>query len=429
MSWRRFRTLGALFCCASAVFLSAQPYDLVLKNGHVIDIKNDIDGVMDVAIANGKIAKVAASIPAADAVKTVDVRGMYVTPGLIDIHAHVYAGTGEKNSYAGDNSVYPDGFTFRVGVTTVVDAGCSGWRNFPDFKQRVIDRSKTRVLAMLNIVGAGMRGPIYEQNTKDMDGEATGKMALQYPEIIVGVKSAHFEGGEWTPYQEAVKAGTIASIPVMVDYGANRPERPLYDLLAKVLRPGDIYTHMYSGLRGEQDPVSGKASAAMLIGRQRGIYFDLGHGGGSFNWQVAEPVAKGGFWPDSISTDLHRDSMNAGMKDMLNVADKMLALGLPLKDVIADMTSHPAHEIRRDELGNLSVGAPADVAVLRTIQGKFGFVDMHNTVYPGTEKLECELTLRSGKVVYDLNGLTADPWNAATTTTDQAKKFTTMHVQ
>lgn len=414
---------------ASTTCLFAQPYDLVLKNGHIIDAKNNLDAVMDVAILDGKIAKVAPSIAVTDAVRSVNVSGLYVTPGLIDIHTHVYTGTGERDSYSGDNSVYPDGFTFRVGVTTVVDAGCSGWRNFPDFKERVIDRAKTRVLVMLNIVGSGMRGPQYEQNVKDMDGEATGKFALQYPGLIVGIKSAHFEGGEWTPYKEAVKAGTIASIPVMIDYGDNRPERPLYDLLSKVLRPGDIYTHMYSGLRGEQDPITKQASVAMLVGRQRGIYFDVGHGGGSFNWRVAVPLVQSGFLPDSISTDLHIGSMNAGMKDMLNVADKMLALGMPLPQVINEMTAAPAHEIKQDELGNLSVGAPADIAVLSLRQGNFGFVDMDNTVYPGTQKFECELTLRNGKVVYDLNGLTADPWNAVTTTAVQAKHFTHMHVQ
>jgi dihydroorotase len=429
LSSLRLSLLGVVsLFLASASFLSAQKYDLVLKNGHVIDAKNNIDGVMDVAILDGKISKVAPSIAATDAVRVADVRGFYVTPGLIDVHAHVYAGTGEVNSYAGDNSVYPDGFTFRVGVTTIVDAGCSGWRNFPDFKSRVIDRSQTRILVMLNIVGAGMRGEQYEQNVKDMDGETTGKFALKYPGLVVGIKSAHFEGGEWTPYKEAVKAGTIANIPVMIDYGANRPERPLYDLLSNVLRPGDIYTHMYSGLRGEQDPVTKKASAAMEIGRKRGIYFDLGHGGGSFNWQVAVPLVENGFKPDSISTDLHIGSMNAGMKDILNVADKMLALGISLPEVIKDMTETPAREIKHEELGNLSVGAPADVAVLRLQQGKFGFVDMNNTVYPGGQKLECELTLRDGKVVYDLNGLTADPWNHITTTASQAKRFTTMHV-
>ena len=182
---------------------SSPIYDLLLQGSHVLDDKNHIDSVMDVAIKDGKIAKVANHIASSEALKTVDAKGLYVTPGLIDIHVHVYAGTGERGSYAGDNSVPPDGFTFRVGVTTVVDAGCSGWRNFEDFKQRIIDRSKTRVFAELNIVGSGMRGPKYEQNTADMDGEATAAMALKYPQTVVGIKTAHFEGPEWTPVEQA----------------------------------------------------------------------------------------------------------------------------------------------------------------------------------------------------------------------------------
>jgi dihydroorotase len=134
----------------------AQDYDLLLKGGHVIDGKNKLSAVRDVAIKDGRIAEVAANIAPSKAHKVIDVAGLYVTPGLVDIHTHVYAGTGRRGAYDGDNSVYPDGFTFRSGVTTVVDAGCSGWRNFPDFKDRVIDRARTRVLALLNIVGSGM---------------------------------------------------------------------------------------------------------------------------------------------------------------------------------------------------------------------------------------------------------------------------------
>jgi dihydroorotase len=403
----------------------AQQFDLVLQGGHVFDPKNHIDTVEDVAIKDGKIAGVARHIDAKEAIKAVNVAGYYVTPGLIDIHVHVYAGTGERGSYAGDNSVYPDGFTFRSGVTTVVDAGSSGWRSFPDFKERVIDRSKTRVLAELNIVGAGMRGPKYEDNLDDMDGETTAKVALQYPGLIVGIKSAHFSGGEWKPYDQAVKAGTIANIPVMIDYGVNRPERPLYDLLTTKLRAGDIYTHCYSGLRGEQDPVTLKASQAMLNGRRRGIYFDVGHGGGSFAWGVAIPMLKGGFEPDSISTDLHIDSMNAGMKDMLNVAGKFLAMGQTIPQVLTEMTWNPAHEMKQDELGNLSVGAPADVAVLSVEHGKFGFVDMFDRKLAGTQKLVCQMTVRAGRVVYDLNGISSDLWNVPSTSDDHlARKWT-----
>src|SRR5579859_5887485 len=410
----------------SAGIAHAQQYDMILQGGHVLDPKNHVDTVEDIAVKDGVIAKTAAHIDSKQAVKTIDVKGLYVTPGLIDLHVHVYAGTGERDSYAGDNSVYPDGFTFRSGVTTVVDAGSSGWRSFEDFKGRVIDRSQTRVLAELNIVGAGMRGSNYEDNLDDMDGEATAKMALKYPGVVVGIKSAHFTGPEWKPYEQAVKAGTIANIPVMIDYGSRRSERPLYDLLATKLRPGDIYTHEYSGLRGEQDPETGKASKAMIVGRERGIYFDVGHGGGSFSWSVAIPLMRAGFGPDSISTDLHIDSMNAGMKDMLNVADKFLAMGQSMPQVIAEMTWNPAREIKQEQLGNLSIGSPADIAVLSVEHGQFGFVDMFHQKLLGTEKLACQLTVRAGKVVYDLNGISADLWDAPPDNDErQANRWTT----
>lgn len=385
-------------------------YDLLLKNGHVIDGKNKISAIRDVAIKDGKVAAVAANIPASQALKTVDVTGLYVTPGLIDIHAHVYTGTGERGSYAGDLSIYPDGFTFRNGITTVADAGGAGWRNFDDFKDRIIDRSKTRVLAFINIVGNGMRGGQYEQNLDDMDGKPTAEMALKHKGLIIGVKTAHFAGPEWKPYEQAVLAGKTANIPVMVDFGTRRLERPLYDLLTKYLRPGDIYTHMYSGLRIEQAE-DGGPSKAMIEGRKRGIIFDVGHGGGSFLWSVAVPLMKAGFVPDSISTDIHVSSMNAGMKDMLNVMDKFLAMGMSLDDVITKSTWNPAKEIKREDLGNLSVGSTADITVLRLEKGKFGFVDMNSARLDGTQKLLCELTLRDGKVVYDLNGITRERWD------------------
>ncbi len=404
------RKSAVLFFAASVCFAQAQ-YDLLLQGGHVIDAKNKISAVRDVAILDGKIAAVAEHIDPAQALKVVNVHGLYVTPGLVDIHVHVYASTGdnEKGSYAGDLSVYPDGFTFRGGVTTVADAGCAGWRNFEDFKQHVIDRSKTRVLAFLNIVGAGMRGPKYENVLADMEAKPSAEMALKHKGVIIGFKCAHYAGPEWTPVETAVEAGTIANIPVMVDFGTNFKERPMSELVTKKLRPGDIYTHCYSGLRNELDE-SGHVNPAMFEARKRGVIFDVGHGGGSFLWRVAMPAIKEGFPPDSISTDLHTGSMNAGMKDMLNVMSKFLVLGVSLDDVIAKSTWNPAREIHQDELGNLSVGAPADVAVLKLEKGDFGFTDTNGANLRGHEKLECELTVRGGKVVYDLNGITRPDW-------------------
>ncbi len=392
---------------ALAGVVAAQPkYDLLLRGGRVIDPRNKISDRRDVAIRNGRIAEVAANIDPARASKVIDVSGLYVTPGLIDIHVHAYTGTGERNSYAGDNSVYPDGFSFRVGVTTMVDAGGAGWRNFADFKDRVIDRSRTRLLAFINIVGNGMRGGKFEQDLADMEAKPTAEMALRHKELIVGVKTAHFEGPEWAPVERAVEAGNIAKIPVMVDFGRNRTERPLRDLILDKLRPGDIYTHVYSGLRGEVDG-SGRLNPALPEARKRGVIFDVGHGAGSFFWRVAKPAVEQGFLPDSISTDLHISSMNGGMKDMLNVMSKFLIMGMPVEHVIAKSTWNPAREIHHEELGHLSAGAVADIAVLRIENGEFGFLDATGVRLRGTKRLLCEMTLKDGKVAYDLNGLGA----------------------
>ncbi len=403
--------------------LFAQEYDLLLKGGHVIDSKNNIDSVLDVAIKDGLIAKVAANISAESAVKTISLNGNYVTPGLIDIHTHSWV----DQPHMLEHGVFPDDFTFRNGITTVVDAGSSGWRTFPEFKEHIIYHAKTRVLAMLNIVGSGMIGGTAEQNLSDMEAEPTAAMVLKYPDLIVGIKSAHFNGPEWLPYEQSVKAGTIAHVPVMIDYGARRIERPLSELLERVLRPGDIYTHMYSGHRGEQDSQTGGPGKGMREGRARGVIFDVGNGSGSFSWAVAVPLVKAGFLPDSISTDLHVHSMNNDMKDLLNVGDKFLALGIPLREVVADMTWHPAREIQRPQLGNLSVGSPADVAVLSVQHGDFGFQDMYNTIYVGHDRMICSLTVKGGKVVYDLDGITGDAWDSPPSSASrQAKRWTTL---
>lgn len=398
--------LLALAGCAGA----QAHYDLLLQGGHVIDASNRLSAVRDVAIKDGKIAAVAVHIPSAEARKTIDVRGLYVTPGLVDIHVHTYAGTGMRDAYSGDHSVYPDGFTFRSGVTTVVDAGSSGWRNFEDFKDRIVDRSKTRVLASLNIVGHGMGGGAIEQNLDDMDARATAEEAKKFKAVVVGIKTAHYDGPEWTPVERAVEAGTLAGIPVMVDFGTFRPERPFQDLVLKKLRPGDIYTHTYLDAVPMLD-AQGRVQPYLFEARKRGVIFDVGHGGGSFLFRQAVPAIRQGFVPDSISTDLHIDSMNSGMKDMLNVMSKFLNMGLSLDDVVARSTRNPAREIHREDLGSLSVGAPADVAVLRLDKGHFGFVDVFGARLQGSLKLACELTVREGLVVYDLNGISREDWN------------------
>ncbi|MBY0507979.1 MAG: amidohydrolase/deacetylase family metallohydrolase [Bryobacteraceae bacterium] len=397
----------ALLLFAGGSLLSAQTYDLLLKGGHVIDPKNNLNAPLDVAITAGKIARVAAGIPASEAKAVADVRGLYVTPGLVDIHVHVYAGTGLARTYTGDLSVYPDPFSFRTGVTTMVDAGTSGWKNFPDFRQRIIDRARTRVLAFLNIVGNGM-SPAGESDPANMDAEETAKMARANKDVIVGFKTAHYAGEGWPAVDGATKAGRMENLPVMVDFGTLKPPRNLEILMGDKLRKGDIYTHCYAGLRAEV--VDGKVNPAMRQGREKGIYFDVGHGGGSFFWNIAVPAIQGGFYPDSISSDLHVGSMNSGFKDMPNLMSKMLSLGMPLEKVIRASTWNPAVEINRLDLGHLTVGAEADVAVLRLDQGQFGFLDSAGARREGNQRLTAEMTLRRGLPLWDLNGRAAPDW-------------------
>ena len=396
-----------LVCLGSA---SAQkPYELLLKGGHLIDPKSDVSEPRDVAISKGRVVAVGENLAAEKAEKVVDVSGLYVMPGLVDIHAHVYTGTGLAGVLTGDTSVYPDGFSFRSGVTTLVDVGSSGRRNFEDFKQRIIDRAKTRVLAMLNIVGGGMGGGDIEQNIDDMEPEPTARMAKKYPDVVVGIKTAHFQGPEWVAVDRAVEAGGLAKIPVMVDFGTFRPKRPFEDLVLKHLRPGDMYTHTFLGRVPMLDD-EGKVRPYLFEARKRGVKFDVGHGAGSFWWRQVVPAVRQGFLPDSISTDLHTGSMNAGMKDMANIMSKFLSLGVPLEDVVRMSTWNPSQQILRPDLGHLSVGAEADVAVMRLDTGAFGFLDVRKARFQGTKFLAAELTLRGGRVMWDRNGRAGTPW-------------------
>lgn len=401
----RFTVLALLMVAAPA---GAQPaYDLLLKGGHVIDPKNGLSARRDVAVSKGRIARVAPQIEAAQAARVVDVTELYVAPGIIDMHVHVYAGTGLKGVYTGDLSVYPDGFSFRTGVTTMVDAGTSGWRNFPDFRQRVIERAKTRVLAFLNIVGGGM-GITSEDDPADMNPEAAVRMARENRDRIVGIKVAHYSKEGWPDVDNARKAAGELKIPIMVDFGWTNERRNLKILLEDKLRPGDIYTHCYSGHRDEL--LDGRTNPAMWAGRKRGIRFDVGHGGGSFYWNVAVPMTKEGFWPDSISTDLHTGSMNAGMKDMTNVMSKILNLGASLEDVIRMSTWTPAQQIGRPELGHLTEGAEADITVLSVQKGRFGFADSAGARLDGDRLLTAELTIKGGTVMWDRLGRAATVW-------------------
>ena len=401
--------ITTLLAFAALAFAQPGPYDLILKGGHVIDPKNGVDAVRDVAISGGKIAAVQANLEPGSARQVIDVAGLYVTPGLVDIHVHVFWGPRHGAIAEGDHSVQPDVTGFRTGVTTMVDAGTSGWRDFADFRRVVIDHAQTRVLAMINIVGTGMQSEddAADQNQFDMNPQLVAQTAHKNADVIVAIKSAHWRQPNFISVEKAVEAGNLANLPVMVDFGYfdNKSYRVM---ITDKLRPGDISTHFYRWPAPLLD--NGHTAEYLKLARKRGIKFDVGHGGGSFHWPNAVPLVKEGFWPDSISTDLHGGSVNGAMIDMLNVMSKFLALGVPLPEVIRESTTNPATEIKRPELGQIAVGAEADVAVLRLDHGKFGFLDVKGGRIDGSERLGCEMTLRAGKVVFDFNGRAGTPW-------------------
>ena len=391
-----------------------QVYDILIKNGHVIDSKNNINKIIDIAIIDNKIALIQKNISRKSALRTIDANGLYVTPGLIDIHSHNFHGT-EPNNYLSNSfdALPPDGFSFRSGVTTIVDVGGAGWRNFKTFKEQIIDRSKTRVLSFLNIIGSGMKGGAVEQNLSDMEPNRTAEIANEFPKEIVGIKLAHFNGYNWIPVDRVVEAGRLTNLPVMIDFGGSDPELPLDKLLLEKLRAGDIFTHTYAHVKGRTPIVdkNGKLREYVVEAQQKGIIFDVGHGGGSFLFEQAIPAVKQGLKPNSISTDLHTGSMNGGMKNIINVMSKFLNMGIEIEEIIKLTTWNPAKYIKRTDLGHLSLGAEADITLLNLREGNFGFIDTQGKRMNGNNILECELTIKAGKIVYDLNGLASNEWN------------------
>ena len=390
--------------------MTSKNYDLLLKNGHLIDPKNNINQIMDIAIAEDKIAKVSKDINPVLANKVIDASGLYIVPGLIDIHVHAYQTKEPKGL-----SIIADHHSFRSGVTTMVDTGTAGANNFLDFKRTVIEQSKTRIFAFINIVKSGMMGD-YEQNPAEMDIDLAASTALDYPEIV-GIKTAHYwthkawdaEHTPWLAVDSALSAGELANMPVMMDFWP-RPERTYKELLEK-MRPGDIHTHVFA----QQFPIlhNNKPQDFLFEQQERGIVFDLGHGGGSFWFRLAVPAMQAGFIPNSISTDLHKGNINGPVLDMLTTMSKMLNISLNLEEVIYRSTVAPAAEIGHPELGHLSKGAVADIAVLKLEQVPYYLTDCGNAKMKANKKLSCQLTLRAGEIVYDPEGLAMADWQNA----------------
>lgn len=406
------RAFGRVWICCFFLLCGfiahGQQYDLLIKGGRVIDPKTQMDRITDVAIIGDTVAMVADAIDEANAKKTIQAEGLLVVPGLIDLHTHVFVGSRSRIFANGNYSVSPDNFTFRSGVTTVVDAGTSGWRSFPEFKENVIDQSQTRVLAFLNITGQGMVGFPGEQDLQDMDPWLTSNMAKRFSDHIVGVKIGHYEGPHWDPFDRALEAAESADIPLLVE--CHLPQYSLQDQLGR-MRSGDILTHIYEQVRDRAPIVDaqGKVLPYVLEARDKGVLFDVSHGGAGFRFRQAIPAMEQGIVPHTFGTDLHRFSMNSGMKDMANLMSKFLAMGMTIEDVIMRATWGTAQAIKRRDLGRIEEGTVADIAILRLRDGEFGFVDSGGDTIKGTRKFEAEVTIRGGNVVYDLNGISFNP--------------------
>ena len=420
--WKLLAEVAGIALLLGGALAQAPRYDLLLKGGHVIDPANHLDAVMDVAVSKDKIAAVEKDIPASQAGKVVNASGLYVTPGLIDIHFHIGHGgaplnwfTPEARAHIGPLGI-PADLALQSGVTTLVDAGTAGAETFLQEKEEVIDHAKVRVLAFLNIVANGMNGGL-EQSVDQMDPKLCAETIKKYPDIIVGVKTAHFWTEEpwdaehipWAAVDRAIDCGNMTNVPVMFDFWP-RPERTYADLILKKMRPGDIHTHVFA----QQFPIilpDGKLNPIMAEARARGVIFDVGHGAGSFWFRNAVPAVKQGFVPDSMSTDLHTG--NYTVLSMNNVMSKFLAMGVPLEDVIRRSTVNPAKEIHRPELGTLSIGKDADIAVLEEQHGPFGYIDCGVARMDGNVKLVARMTVRAGKILYDPSGLSMIEWEKA----------------
>jgi dihydroorotase len=388
--------------------------ELVLKGGHVIDPANGISGLADVAIGGGRVLAIGSALPVEGAGSVLDVTGHYVVPGIIDMHAHVFH-THRRSGY----SLEPRVNTFSSGVTTVVDAGTAGWQDFVQFRTEVIEKAKIRILAFVNIVGSGMGGE-WEHEAPEMSSGLAAAMAEEHRDVVVGIKTAHYWANRpfdanhlpWTAVDSAVAAGERCGLPVMVDFYPWLPERPYPELILNRLRPGDIHTHVFA----QQFPIideRGKVFDHLFKARERGVIFDLGHGAASFWFRNAVPAIQQGFVPDSISTDLHTGNVNGPVVDMATTMGKMLNMGLTLDDVIARSTVAPAREIGHAELGTLSVGSEADVAVFAIDEGSFSFIDCGKTRLPGSKRLRCVLTLRAGEIVFNPEGRGLPTWETA----------------
>ncbi len=379
---------------------SDEQYDLLIKGGKVIDPSQDLEAARDVAIAGGRIARVAQDIPSAQAREVIKADGKVVTPGLIDLHTHVFP-------FVGPYGIEPDPYCVHRGVTTVVDAGTSGAFTFPAFRRSIIERAATRVRALLHVVSIGMvagstpnMGEL--EDLRYCDPKLAAQAARENRDLIVGFKirfSEKYTGpNDYEGMKRAREAADAAGLPLMIHIGGS------FTALGKFLalmKKGDVVTHSFNshpyGLLDE----SGKITPEVADARARGVLFDVGHGAGSFSFEVMEKCLAQGFRPDTISSDLYSANLEGPVYDLVTTLSKFLPLGLSVREVIERSTVNSARVFNFGaEIGTLKPGAEADVSVLELREGQFTFTDSDGKTRTGGQMLAPVVTVRDGKLFY-----------------------------
>ena len=375
-------------------------YDLLIRNGTLVDPSQKIHALKDVAFADGVVSEVGDHLSEAEAVKTIDASGRYVAPGLIDVHVHVFPGV----SHYG---IEPDSTCLARGATTVVDAGSAGADTFPGFRKYVIEVSQTRVLAQLNIASHGMvsRDVAEFALPEYANVDACCKMIEQHRDLILGVKvrltkdSIVSKAAGMTPLHRAREAADAVGLPIMIHPQAAWCDS-LDDIL-QVMKKGDILTHSFHGMDCGILDEHGKVRASVHDAVERGVLLDVGHGSGSFSWDVVEAAMAEGVLPTTISSDLHIYNVNGPVYDLANVLSKFLHLGLSLDEVLARVTSVPAATVlMEDRIGTLAPGAWGDAVVLDLRQGSYNLADSYGAQRTGTQSLQPVTVIKAGKVYH-----------------------------
>jgi dihydroorotase len=385
---------------------SPPPFDLVLR-GEVLDPERPAPAgtVREIGVRDGRLAAMAASLEGLPRRRLLEVRALapgasrvFLCPGFVDLHAHIYAGVTSWGTL-------PDPACLRSGVTTVVDAGSAGWPMLQGFRWYVAERSAVRALCFLHISGIGLVNAWVDEcrDISHLHPRTVGENAAENRDLVVGIKvrQGRQQVGEHgtLPLRLAIEAAELAGLPVMCHIAAGLPLR---EVLAP-LRPGDIVTHCFQGRGAAGENLTdeqGRVLPAVQEARERGVLMDVGHGGGSFSWRVAEAALEQGFAPDVISTDLHAYNLHGPLWDMATTLTKFLSLGLPLQEVVRLATRAPAVAIGRPELGRLEVGAPADLAVVAVVEEPVLLPDTHGVTRRAERRLVVPATLRAGRLYH-----------------------------